>query len=114
MPAQNRVRRHDCGDPPQESSAQPMPLHREPAALVVRQPEALALQLLSEDVVLLYEVLNDALLLTVKSIWRKTRAAAVSVRRPRSSTDLTVRLPRAAGPDIRTLRAYTTFSERTE
>jgi hypothetical protein len=42
-----------------------MPLRREPAALVVRQSEALALQLLSENVVLLYEVLDEVLLVAV-------------------------------------------------
>jgi hypothetical protein len=65
MPAQDRVRRHDRGHSPQEPSAQPMPLRREPAALVVRQSEALALQLLSENVVLLYEVLDEVLLVAV-------------------------------------------------
>jgi len=42
-----------------------VPLGREPTALVVRQREPLALQLLSQDVVLLYEVLNDVLLVAV-------------------------------------------------
>src|SRR5262245_9697471 len=51
--------------PAPRASAQPMSLRCEPAALVVRQPEALALQLLSEDVVLLYEILDDALLLAI-------------------------------------------------
>jgi hypothetical protein len=56
MPAQDRIQRHDRGDPAQEPSAQPMALRREPSALVVRQPQAPALQLLSENLVLLYEV----------------------------------------------------------
>jgi len=43
-----------------------MPLRCEPAAaLVVRQPEALALHLLSENVVLLYEVLDEVLLVAI-------------------------------------------------
>jgi len=42
-----------------------MPLRRESAALVVRQPEALAFQLLSENGVLLYEVVDKVLFLAV-------------------------------------------------
>jgi hypothetical protein len=65
MPAQDRVWRHDCGDAPQQLSAQSMPLRREPAALVVRQLKALALQLLSKDAVLFYEVFDKVLLVAV-------------------------------------------------
>ncbi|MGH7751627.1 MAG: hypothetical protein ACREN5_02325 [Gemmatimonadales bacterium] len=42
-----------------------MPFRREPAALVVRQPEALALELFSENAVLLCEVLDEVLLVAV-------------------------------------------------
>jgi len=42
-----------------------MPLRRKPAALVVGQPEARALQLLSENMVLLYEVLDHVLLVAI-------------------------------------------------
>jgi hypothetical protein len=42
-----------------------MPLRREPPALVVRQPKALPLQLLSKNVVLFYEVLEEVLLVAV-------------------------------------------------
>jgi hypothetical protein len=42
-----------------------MPLRRKPAALVVGQPEAPALELRAENVVLLYEVIDDFLLMAV-------------------------------------------------
>jgi hypothetical protein len=42
-----------------------MPLRCEPTALVVRQPEAAALHLLSENAVLLYEVLDSVLLVAI-------------------------------------------------
>src|ERR671935_2015050 len=65
MPAQNRVRCHDRGNPTQQPSAEPMPFRCETATLVILQPQAVALQLLSENAVLFYEVLDDVLLVAV-------------------------------------------------
>jgi hypothetical protein len=65
MPAQDRVRRHDRCYSVQEPSTQPIPLCRKPAPLVVRQLKTLPLQLLSENLVLLDEVLDDFLLVAV-------------------------------------------------
>jgi hypothetical protein len=42
-----------------------MPFRCETAALVILQPQAVTLQLLSENVVLLYEVLDDVLLIAI-------------------------------------------------
>jgi hypothetical protein len=42
-----------------------MPFRCEPTALVVRQPEAVALHPLSENAVLLYEVLDQLLLVAI-------------------------------------------------
>jgi len=42
-----------------------MPFRCETAALFILQPQAVALQLLSENAVLLYEVLDDVLLVAI-------------------------------------------------
>jgi len=42
-----------------------MPVRCETAPLVVRQPQMVALQLLSENAVLRYEVLDDVLLVAI-------------------------------------------------
>jgi hypothetical protein len=42
-----------------------MPFRREPAALVIGQPQAVALQLLSKNAVLLNEVLDSVLLVAI-------------------------------------------------
>jgi hypothetical protein len=42
-----------------------MPLRREAAALVIVQPQAMGVQLLSENAVLLAEVLDDVLLVAI-------------------------------------------------
>jgi hypothetical protein len=65
MPAQDRVRCHDRGNPTQQPSAEPMPFRCETGALVILQAQAMALQLLSENAVLLYEVLDHVLLVPI-------------------------------------------------
>jgi len=65
MPAQDRVRGHDRGNPTQQPSAEPMPFRCETTALVILQPQAVAFQLLSKNAVLLYEVLDHLLLVSV-------------------------------------------------
>jgi hypothetical protein len=46
-------------------SGEPMPFCCETAALVILQPQAVALQLLSENSILFYEVLADVLLVAI-------------------------------------------------
>jgi len=65
MPAQDRVRCHDRGNPTQQPSAEPIPFCCETAALVILQPQTVALQLLSENAIFLYEVLDDVLLVAI-------------------------------------------------
>ena len=56
---------HNRGDPTQEPSAQPMPFRRETAALVIVQPQAVTLQLLPENAVLLYEGLDHVFFVAI-------------------------------------------------
>jgi hypothetical protein len=42
-----------------------MPSRREPAALVILQPQTVAVQLLSENAILLYEIIDDVLLVAI-------------------------------------------------
>jgi len=65
MPAQDRVRCHDRGNPTQQPSAESMPFGCGTAALVILQPQTVALQLLPENEVLLHEVLDDVLLVAI-------------------------------------------------
>ena len=65
MPPEDRVRRHDGHDLPPDTSAESATLRGEAAALVVGQSEAVPLQLSFEDAVLLHQVLDDELLLTI-------------------------------------------------
>jgi len=65
VPSQDRVGGHDRCDLPQDAPTEALAFRREASALVVRQPEAAPLQLLSVDAVLLPEVLDDLLLVAV-------------------------------------------------
>jgi hypothetical protein len=65
VPSQDRVGRHDGRDLSQDPAAGPAPLRREASTLIVAQPEAASRQLPLEDPVLLYQVFDDVLLVTV-------------------------------------------------
>jgi hypothetical protein len=65
VPAHDRVGRDDGGDSVEKSATQLLPLRSEASLLVVRQPKLPPLELLFEDAVLLEEVLDGALLLSV-------------------------------------------------
>jgi hypothetical protein len=59
------VRRHDTGDFAKDPSAQHLALHREPAPLVIRQPQSTPFQLLAQQAVLLQQVLDHRQLASV-------------------------------------------------
>jgi hypothetical protein len=65
VPSEDRVGRHDGRDLPQDPSAESASPRREAAALVIGQPEAAPLQLLLQDAVLLYQVLDNVLLVAI-------------------------------------------------
>ena len=65
VPSEDRVGRHDGRDLPQDPSAESASPRREAPALVIGQPEAAPLQLLLQDAVLLYQVLDNVLLVTM-------------------------------------------------
>ena len=58
VPAQDGVRRHDAGDFAKDPSAEHLALDREPASLVIRQPQPASFQLLAQQAVLLQQVLD--------------------------------------------------------
>jgi hypothetical protein len=65
VPSQNRVGCHDGCELRQYAATEPLALRREASALVVGQPNAPSLQLLSEDTILFDQVLDDSLLVAV-------------------------------------------------
>ena len=65
VPAQDRVGGHEGRDLPQDPSTEAVALRGEASALVVGPPKAAASQLGPEDPVLLYQVLDDVLLVAV-------------------------------------------------
>src|SRR5439155_6084598 len=65
VPAQHRVGRHDRRHLPQDPATEPVAPRREAATLVVGQPYPPPSELLNEDTVLLYQVLDHLLLLAV-------------------------------------------------
>ncbi len=65
VPGQDRVRSDDRRHVAQELSTERLAFHREPSSLVIGEAETLATELAFEDAVLLDEVINDILLVTV-------------------------------------------------
>jgi hypothetical protein len=65
VPPQDRVRRHEGGDLPQQPAPESAAFGGEAAALLVGQPEAAPVQLPLEDPVLLHQVFDDVLLVAV-------------------------------------------------
>jgi len=64
VPSEDGVGRHDRRDPLEQLPAKPLPLRREPAALIVVEAKPLAVQLV-EDSVLFEEVVDRLRLLAV-------------------------------------------------
>jgi len=65
VPPQDRVGCHDGGDGREVAAAEDMAFHGETASLVVGQPQSLRTVHRAEDPVLLEQVLNDGLLMTI-------------------------------------------------
>ena len=65
VPAKDRVGRDDAGDLPKGLSADGLALHHEASALVVGEAKAASSELLTEDAVLLHQVVDDAVLVAV-------------------------------------------------
>ena len=66
MPAQDGVRGDDGRDLVEETTTEGLALGCESSALVVVEPEGLAVELFFEDAVLLDEVLDDLVLLAIE------------------------------------------------
>jgi hypothetical protein len=64
MPAHDRVRRHDRRNTTEKASSELLSLLGQPAALIVRESNSAATELLLEDAVLFDQVLDRALLLS--------------------------------------------------
>jgi hypothetical protein len=65
VPTQDRVRRHDGRHLSQNLATESLAFRREAAALVVSQPDTPPPQLLPKGAVLLYEVFDHVLLVTI-------------------------------------------------
>jgi len=65
MPGQDRVRGDERGNFIQQLTAQGLALRSQPAALIIGKPQALVPELLSEDTILLLEILDRSLLVLV-------------------------------------------------
>ena len=65
VPAQDRIGCHDAGDVGETPPAEGLPFHGEPASLVVGEANALGAVCRAEDPVLLQQVLDDVLLLSI-------------------------------------------------
>ena len=66
-PAQDRVRRDDARNLGEDSPAELLPAYGEPTPLCVGQAERTTAQLLSEDSILLTEIVDQIFLVTVES-----------------------------------------------
>src|SRR5215467_10694361 len=65
IPTEDRVRGDDARDVPKATPTERLSLHRQAAPLVVSEPETTATALRAQDAVLLAQVVDDRLLLTV-------------------------------------------------
>ena len=65
VPAQDGVGSDDGGDACENAATENLALRSESAALVIRESESLAAQLLLQDTVLLDEVVDDLRLMTI-------------------------------------------------
>jgi hypothetical protein len=65
MPAEDGVRAEDRADLSQNSTTKQLLLRRQPSASVIGQEQALFAEMFPEDAILLPEVANDGLLVSV-------------------------------------------------
>ena len=65
VPGENRVGRDDSGDLLEDLSTEGLALYREPTAFIIGQPKSSATKLSLEDSVLLEQIVDDVLLVTV-------------------------------------------------
>ena len=84
VPAENRVRRDDAGDLHQDSPAEFLASHRESTALGVGQTKRPRTQLLSQDPILLPEILDQILLVAVHPASEREDKELQSVRHHRT------------------------------
>ena len=65
VPAEDRVRGNDVGELPEELASEDLALDREAASLIVVEPESSVFELLTQDAVLLLQVVDDLVLVAV-------------------------------------------------
>jgi len=63
MPTENRVRRHNRGDLPEDPTSEPFAEDSQATALVIGQPQSPAAQLRLQDAVFFPEILDGFMLL---------------------------------------------------